>query len=224
MKVTRVFLGLLTGAVILVMTVCSTYEEKTYSISAMDEACCQEFKNAVRMDTTWKDSVIQRIDTVVIVDTAYSIPNQLYTLTKIDSSEAPWVYTYDTLKVSSDLPRMFDSLNMEKFKTAKITMEKPALYLVLSTPYYYSYLDLTCSTSSPYLISFNDYVVVNFYKSTGEKIKLNQENITMETFAGCTSIKTRLEYTLDAGHYLVEIVRDDKTVKNKMLMIMKKNQ
>ncbi|MBP7461195.1 MAG: hypothetical protein KBA26_07885 [Candidatus Delongbacteria bacterium] len=227
MKIARGVLGLTVMVLIIAMALCSKYDDKEYSISALDEACCQEFRNAVRYDTTWNadSTAFTKIDTVIIsVDTVSSIPSQLYCWVRQDTVNGFPVDVYDTSAVSSNFQAMMDSLNMEKFQSSKITLDKPSIYLTTPSLYKSSYLNLICTGSSNYLLIFNDYININIYKSDGQIVKLSRNNIDMETFVGCRSIKTRLEYSLDAGRYMLEIVRDDKTLKSNMLLVIKQNQ
>ncbi len=203
------------------MAGCSQYEDKTFSLNDIDEQGCQSLSGSIRVDTTWQDTTIVSMDSVIIVDTIL--------FAEYDRFSTAW--TADSL--FQNIPQFIDSLTGwdtrelsaslgERRKKAVIDENTSQFFNLNSSGMDTSYtlIDYSNRSETELVIYLDDYLEARLFHDTGEECARTMDQMDLETYAYCRQIKTRIAFTTGSGRFLMQLIRTDKTVNRKFFMTL----
>jgi len=67
------------------------------------------------------------------------------------------------------------------------------------------------SSAAKYVVYIGDYIDLKLFNTQGEEISTTYNHIPFISTTGCYEAKTRQEYTLDPGKYLLQAIENDQT-------------
>ncbi len=176
--------------------------DKEFSISENDNDACLLLSDPLLADTT-----------VVGTDTTISYLNYMpVSVANIDTTiEAVWVNAHDTL-----IQALFDTLLANTINSVENPGNNTISYALFQkensgeeNTYFYFSWDLTSQ-------NLDAFITLDIFNKSGEKIRLQAEDIELETIAGCTEnvelvgtegvfpkIRARFQYNLPEDFFLL---------------------